>query len=266
LTTWRGDSAFDRDTLVVTFAWPAARSNRPRLDPAIFHLPVEKMREGYYSDKYFVRARGVLLADKHRPRVTMQVFGKARAFLGGVDEAIAILKLCSQGWEELEVSALHWRRQIEPWETVLLIEGPTTRSRTSRRSTSACWPAAPGWGRTPAASSKPPGRKRSSSFRPGVLAGVQTGDSTPRTSRSHRRLDRRAGLLVGIRGWAPCRALIAAYGLDRARVEKFVERMPGTRRLIHSSISNVRRHVARGGARAGRAALRRAARHVGDAR
>src|SRR5438034_5613561 len=77
-----------------------------RLDPSIFHLPAEKMREGYYSDKYFVRTRELLLRDKHRPCVTMQVFGKAHAFLGGIDEAIAILKLCSMEWSELEVSAL----------------------------------------------------------------------------------------------------------------------------------------------------------------
>ena len=64
-------------------------TRRPRLDPEIFHLPVERMREGYYSDKYFVRARELLLADHHRPRVLMQVFGKAHAYLGGVDEAIA---------------------------------------------------------------------------------------------------------------------------------------------------------------------------------
>ena len=64
---------------------------RPRLDPAIFHLPVDKMRSGYYTDKYFTRARDVLLADKHRPHVTMQVFAKQRALLGGMDEAIAIL-------------------------------------------------------------------------------------------------------------------------------------------------------------------------------
>src|SRR6267142_415940 len=97
---------------------------KPRLDPGLFHLPVEKMREGYYSDKYFVRAREVLLADKHRPRVTMQVFGKARASLGGIDEAIAILKLCSDGWDELVVHALYDGEEIDPWETVLLIEGP----------------------------------------------------------------------------------------------------------------------------------------------
>ena len=97
---------------------------RPRLDPAIFNLPVDKMRAGYYSDKYFVRAREILLADGHRPRVTMQVFGKAHAFLGGVDEAIAILKLCAMEWKDLVVHALHDGDEVEPWETVMLIEGP----------------------------------------------------------------------------------------------------------------------------------------------
>ena len=48
-------------------------TRRKRLDPSVFHLPVERMREGYYSDKYFVRTREILLADHHRPRVTMQV-------------------------------------------------------------------------------------------------------------------------------------------------------------------------------------------------
>jgi nicotinate phosphoribosyltransferase len=97
---------------------------RPRLDPDIFNLPVARMRSGYYSDKYFVRARDILLAEGYRPRVTMQVFGKSHAFLGGVDEAIAILKLCSVEWSELEVQALYDGDEVEPWETVLLIEGP----------------------------------------------------------------------------------------------------------------------------------------------
>jgi nicotinate phosphoribosyltransferase len=98
--------------------------SRPRLDPAIFNLPVEKMRAGYYSDKYFVRTREILLADGHRPRVTMQVFGKSNAFLGGMDEAIAILKLCAIDWEDLAVHALYDGDEVDPWETVLLIEGP----------------------------------------------------------------------------------------------------------------------------------------------
>src|SRR3954468_14679887 len=97
---------------------------RKRLDPEIFNLPVAKMRAGYYSDKYFVRARDILLADGYRPRVTMQVFGKQPAFLGGMDEAIAILKLCAIEWPELRVHALHDGDEVKPWETVMLIEGP----------------------------------------------------------------------------------------------------------------------------------------------
>lgn len=97
---------------------------RSRLDPEIFNLPVEKMRAGYYSDKYFVRARETLVQDGYRPRVTMQVFGKHHAFLGGIDEAIAILKLCAVEWRELEVWALYDGDEVEPWETVMLIEGP----------------------------------------------------------------------------------------------------------------------------------------------
>jgi nicotinate phosphoribosyltransferase len=82
------------------------------------------MREGYYSDKYFVRARETLLTDGYSPTVKMQVFGKAKAYLGGMDEAIAILKLCSDDWEKLTVYALYDGDEIEPWETVMTIEGP----------------------------------------------------------------------------------------------------------------------------------------------
>ncbi|MEK7668239.1 MAG: quinolinate phosphoribosyl transferase [Gemmatimonadota bacterium] len=99
-------------------------TRKKRLDPSVFHLPVERMRAGYYSDKYFVRAREILLADHHRPRVTMQVFGKSHAFLGGMDEAVAILRLCAVDWEDLVVRALYDGDEVEPWESVMLIEGP----------------------------------------------------------------------------------------------------------------------------------------------
>lgn len=97
---------------------------KKRLDPSVFQLPVERMTEGYYSDKYFVRAREILESDGYRPNVLVQVFGKQHSFLGGVDEAIAILKLCSQSWNDLEVRALHDGDEVEPWETVMTIEGP----------------------------------------------------------------------------------------------------------------------------------------------
>lgn len=97
---------------------------RTRLDPQIFNLPVERMSAGYYSDKYFERTREVLVADGHHPEVLMQIFCRARGYLGGADEAIAILKLCSLGWEELEVRALYDGDPMEPWETVMTIRGP----------------------------------------------------------------------------------------------------------------------------------------------
>ena len=103
----------------------AARRTR-RLPPEIFDLPVEKMKAGYYSDAYFNYGRETLLADGRHPRVLMQVFQKHRSVLGGMDEAIAILALCSHGWEELEVRALHDGDDIEPWETVMTIEGDYT--------------------------------------------------------------------------------------------------------------------------------------------
>ncbi len=99
-------------------------ARRERLDPKIFNLPVEKMKQGYYSDKYFVRARQVLKSDGAVPRVLMQVFGKRHAFLGGADEAIAILKLCADLWDHLDVNALRDGDEIAPWETVMTIEGP----------------------------------------------------------------------------------------------------------------------------------------------
>lgn len=98
-----------------------------RLEPHIFQLPAERMREGYYSDKYFAHARDVLLRARHNPTVTMQVFQKKHAWLGGVDEAIAILKLClTEGfdWSDLDVRALRDGDVIEPWETVMHITGP----------------------------------------------------------------------------------------------------------------------------------------------
>ena len=102
-----------------------ARQTR-RLPPEIFDLPVEKMKAGYYTDAYFNHARDTLLADGRCPRVVMQVFQKRHACLGGVDEAIAVLKLCSHDWEELTVHALYDGDRIEPWETVMTIEGDYT--------------------------------------------------------------------------------------------------------------------------------------------
>src|SRR5215210_4695097 len=101
-------------------------TRKKRLPPEIFELPAEKMRDGYYTDVYFNFAREPLLADERHPRVVMQVFQKRHAVLGGMDEAIAVLKLCADDWDSLTVHALYDGDRIAPWETVMTIEGDYT--------------------------------------------------------------------------------------------------------------------------------------------
>ena len=103
-----------------------AQTLKTRLPPEIFDLPVEKMRAGWYTDAYFNHARDTLLQDGRHPRVLMQVFQRKDSWLGGVDEAIAILKLCANGLDGLEVRALYDGDAIEPWEPVLTIDGDYT--------------------------------------------------------------------------------------------------------------------------------------------
>ena len=102
------------------------RTRTERLPPEIFDLPVEKMREGYYTDAYFNRTRETLLADGRHPRVVMQIFQRRNAVLGGMDEAIAILKLCCDDWDQLTVHALFDGDALAPWETAMAIEGDYT--------------------------------------------------------------------------------------------------------------------------------------------
>jgi len=104
-----------------------------RLDPAVFNLPVGRLRAGYYSDAYFNSTKELLEAEGRHPRVVMQVFQKDDSRLGGIDEAIAVLKLGAghtgpdgvwiAGWDDLTVCALDEGDAIEPDETVLTIEG-----------------------------------------------------------------------------------------------------------------------------------------------
>src|SRR4051812_24544663 len=106
---------------------------RVRLAPSVFRLPVEKLRDGYYSDAYFNLTKTLLESEDRHPHVLMQVFQRKDAVLGGVDEAIAVLKQCAgrrdedgrwvAGWKDLDVHALHEGDEVSPWETVMTIEG-----------------------------------------------------------------------------------------------------------------------------------------------
>ena len=108
-------------------------STRERLDPSVFRLPAQRIRDGYYSDAYFVSTKRLLEEQAHHPSVLMQVFQKQDSLLGGIDEAIAVLKLGAgsagpdgawvDGWDSLDVHALYEGDAISPHETVMTIEG-----------------------------------------------------------------------------------------------------------------------------------------------
>jgi nicotinate phosphoribosyltransferase len=110
-----------------------ATVQRTRLPPETFRLPVERIRDGYYSDAYFNLTKELLESEGHHARTVMQVFQKRHSVLGGIDEAIAVLRLCSgtrlatrewqPGWDELEVRALYEGDVVVPREPVLTIEG-----------------------------------------------------------------------------------------------------------------------------------------------
>jgi nicotinate phosphoribosyltransferase len=109
------------------------RALSERLAPDVFRLPVGRIRTGYYSDAYFNYTKTLLEAEDRHPHVVMQVFQRKDSILGGIDEAIAVLKTCAgrrrpdgswePGWDALEVHALYEGDAISPWETVMTIEG-----------------------------------------------------------------------------------------------------------------------------------------------
>ncbi|MFC1549114.1 nicotinate phosphoribosyltransferase [Candidatus Omnitrophota bacterium] len=94
-----------------------------RLKPSVFDIPVEKIKGGWYSDKYFVRTKKILQKDKNHNRALMQIFCRKDATVCGLDEAIAILKLCADRPKQLVVKALHDGDEVKAGDTVMTIEG-----------------------------------------------------------------------------------------------------------------------------------------------
>jgi len=110
-----------------------SRFDGKRLDPGVFKLDVERMRSGWYSDKYFVNIASILEAldresfrieTAHGPvdvgnlEVEAQFFCRREpsVVVAGTDKALAILRLCAgrprpdgtwdDGWSRLQVHAL----------------------------------------------------------------------------------------------------------------------------------------------------------------
>ena len=97
---------------------------KERLSAQIFKLD-PRIKNGYYSDKYFCRTKEVLEKDGRHPNVLMQVFQrKDNVCLCGMDEAIAIIKeALGNEFRNLEIKALHDGDITNAWETVMTIEG-----------------------------------------------------------------------------------------------------------------------------------------------
>jgi len=96
---------------------------RKRIDPALFALPVDQIRAGFYSDAHFNSGRAALRAQGRVAHVTWQLTAKHAGWLGGIDEAVALLKLCSDDFSALEVHALFEGDRVEPWDTVMHVQG-----------------------------------------------------------------------------------------------------------------------------------------------
>ena len=94
-----------------------------RIPPERFNIPIGMIKKGYYTDKYFVRTREVLLAEENHSEVLMQIFPRDDGIICGVDEACALISLCSDNPERIQIKALHDGDKISKNETVMTVEG-----------------------------------------------------------------------------------------------------------------------------------------------
>lgn len=82
-----------------------------------------KIKEGYFTDSYFVKSRDVLRSLGKGPHVLMQVFAKKKAILCGIRETVSLLGKCLGSKSKVIVKSLRDGDPIKPWETVMTLEG-----------------------------------------------------------------------------------------------------------------------------------------------
>lgn len=104
-----------------------------RLEEELCRFPADlfqfdpRIRDGWLTDRYFVRTLHTLRHAGHDPTVKLQVFAKQEGVLAGVYEGIRILQTqLTPGYapDDLVVECLLEGDAIEPWETAMLITGP----------------------------------------------------------------------------------------------------------------------------------------------
>lgn len=87
-----------------------------------------RVRDGYYSDKYFVRAVDVVTKEKLKDRARMQIFQRHdNVCLCGVAEAVAMIEdalRLSPLPHDVIIRTLPDGSIVNAWETVMMIEGP----------------------------------------------------------------------------------------------------------------------------------------------
>ena len=76
-----------------------------RVAPWVFRVPVEKIRNGYYSDKYFTRTQEILVKDDYKEIIEYQFFLRRDGVVCGIDEALAILKTCTGYYRDPKAAA-----------------------------------------------------------------------------------------------------------------------------------------------------------------
>jgi nicotinate phosphoribosyltransferase len=91
-------------------------SDRRRLTPDRFRLPIEKIRAGYKSDTYFNQTRQILMRTSGAHRVTMQLFQREdQATVCGIDQVLAILHAGTGHYRDA-------RRAADLFQEYLLLE------------------------------------------------------------------------------------------------------------------------------------------------
>lgn len=97
-----------------------------RFPAAVFQFD-PRMREGWLSDRYFLRSAATLAHAGRDPVVTLQVFAKDAGVVAGLYEVARLLQTqLAEGYGPgaLRVDTLLDGDRVEPWETVLHVHGP----------------------------------------------------------------------------------------------------------------------------------------------
>jgi nicotinate phosphoribosyltransferase len=86
-----------------------------------------RIRDGWLSDRYFLRAAATLRYAGRNPSVTLQVFPRRGGMVAGLYECVRMLQTqIAPGYDyrDLEVWTLRDGDRIDPWEVAFRISGP----------------------------------------------------------------------------------------------------------------------------------------------